>query len=170
MLLGVPSSTLRCRLVKFGESQAGLAMVFSPASYKAYRRATLVTYNGMTKSLKEWAEYAGLKRTTFELRLKKGYTMEEALRKNPRYQQSDKGRLFGGKQIVIDGVKGNIKFHAERIGISRNTVGKRLERGIPIEKALKERVLTPEETQENCIRARYEKRRRDQAAALGIVL
>lgn len=44
------------------------------------------THNGMTKCMSEWAEYAGMKATTFETRIRKGWSLEDAISKPVRHK------------------------------------------------------------------------------------
>jgi hypothetical protein len=47
-------------------------------------RNLLITYNGLTKPLVDWAEQTGIARATISARLKKGWTIEDSLTKPVR--------------------------------------------------------------------------------------
>lgn len=127
--LGVPRTTLVYRIKKFGDSDGSLKMVFSPDRHNWMRAAKFVEHEGETHCLMEWARIAGISTEAFRQRLRKGYTMEEAMRKNPRYGHGGWTKKFGGKRIVIDGVEDSIAGHARRRGIKYSVVKERVQSG-----------------------------------------
>lgn len=135
--LGVPPSTLGARIRKFGDTEEGLEMALRSGSQKWMRRAKMITCKGVTLSIKQWAKRVGLTRAALSSRLNSGYTVEEALRKKPKYSQADKGRMQG-KRIEMDGIVDSIAGHCRRYGIRKETVRHRRKmEGMSIEDAIR---------------------------------
>lgn len=75
---GINPITLRKR-VRMGLTGEAVFQEQSTASERAQRLARRITHRGETKTLEEWANYAGVRRDTLRYRLKKGWSMDKAI-------------------------------------------------------------------------------------------
>lgn len=113
-------------------------MALRSGSQKGLRRAKMMTYNGQTLYIAQWAARAGLPPETVRNRLRHGYTLEEALRREPKYSQADKPRLFGGRRFEMDGIVDSIAGHCRRYGVPVVTVRHRRKfQGMSLEEAIR---------------------------------
>lgn len=179
--LGVPRNTLRGRIAKWGTSKDALPLIFTAESQRWMRTARWITYKGRTMAIKDWAAEVGISPMALSIRLNRlGYTLEEALRKEPKYPEGSGlwNMLHGGRRVVIDGIEDNLAGHARRLGIPYSRVKGRLnprklgENQTPwdVEAALKTPPMDVEARLECCRRAHRDKWSRRQAAAMGIVM
>ena len=93
------------------------------------RPAKLYKIDGVSKTLAEWADSAGMSASALKRRIKRGATLAEALAKPP--VERARGRLY-----EIDGEAKTLTEWATVAGISVATLVKRLARGASIEEAL----------------------------------
>ena len=91
------------------------------------RNNRLITYNGETKTISEWADVLGIKRRTLHNRLCRSHmSVELAFRKEYLY----------GNKITYQGETKTVSQWAKIIGISEGALYQRVfKRKIPIEKA-----------------------------------
>lgn len=165
--LGVPRNTLLGRLKKFGDSSGALKHVFKRESNGWMRAAKFIEWNGERRCMMDWAKIAGVSAAAFRQRISRyGYTMEEAMRKRPKYGHGGLEswtKKFGGKRIVIDGIEDNIAGHARRHGKTYILVKDRLRSGWTLEDAI---LTSKVEDRTPYINASI---RRRELAAMGII-
>lgn len=85
-----------------------------------------ITYNGVTKTMSEWAKYLNLDYTLLKSRLLAGWTFEKAI--------STKNRSIG--KFTINGETNTARYFAKKYNVPVITVYDRLKRGLSIERAL----------------------------------
>lgn len=90
------------------------------------RSNKMITYNGVTKTMSEWAEYFNIDYTLLKSRLLNNWSFEKAI--------STKNRSIG--KFVIDGETNTASYFAKKYNIPVVTVYDRLKRGLSIEEAL----------------------------------
>lgn len=93
-----------------------------------------VTFQGRTLTVSEWSRETGIGFTTLIARLNRGLELEEVFSKKAIQHDNQKPKTI----IEYDGRSGSIKEWAAWIGVSKKTLAKRLKRGIPLARALKE--------------------------------
>lgn len=92
------------------------------------RVSRLLTYNGETKCLTEWARGIGVDPKTLYYRLKQGWTLEKALTTTATPARGRKVRMltYNGKTLCL-------KDWARELGIGTDTLRDRINRGLPDE-------------------------------------
>ena len=91
--------------------------------------ARLITHNGMTKCLAEWAEYYGVGYINFSQRIRLGYAIEDAIKPNDQ--------LKGGNHLItFNGKTQNVTAWAKETGINRDKMYNRIKRGWSVERIL----------------------------------
>lgn len=168
--LGVPRNTLFGRLLKFGQGKDAMPMVFSPKRHFWMRAATFIKYNGETRCIQDWAKKAGITAEALGQRLRKGYTMTEAMRREPKYGQGGWQRLHGGRRVRLDGIEANMSTHARRLGIPYSRIKDRVASGMSAEEAITKPKMSQEERLERCRESKRANWRRNQSAALRVIL
>jgi lambda repressor-like predicted transcriptional regulator len=91
----------------------------------------LLTHNGQTKVLTEWARQAGVSLSTLKERLARGWPLSEAVTMGPR-QMERKGQALH----EMNGERRTLKDWSKAVGLNPATVQCRLQRGWSLEKAL----------------------------------
>lgn len=86
----------------------------------------LVTYNGKTQTISQWADELNINVKTLYTRFERGFSVERAL--NYNYKKSHAITYMGKKQTVVE--------WAKEFNINAQTLYTRLNRGWSIEKAL----------------------------------
>ena len=94
------------------------------------RRSRLLSLNGVTQCVADWAEETGISRYTIHDRLKNGWTAEQALTTTMHEQQ------VGYKLLTLHGVTKSQAEWARDLGIPAGTIGSRLRQGWTAERAL----------------------------------
>ena len=96
-----------------------------------------ITYDGITMSGKDWAEYAGLPYMTFKRRYMDGWPMEKALDQK-RYAVG--GRKKGGtpnnRRFTVDGISRRVSEWSRVSGIPQYVLHERLRKGYTMGQAL----------------------------------
>ena len=99
----------------------------------AYTKKTVLTFNGKSQTLEQWASELGLDTTTLWSRLHSGWPIEKA--------------LVSGKcsatLLEYKGVKKNISQWAKEKGLNRHTVAQRIRNGWTVEQALETPLVEP---------------------------
>ena len=90
------------------------------------KNSRLITHNGETKCLQDWAQSAGLKFAIVDYRLKAGWTIEEAL----------KPSTLPRKELTLKGRTQSIGNWSRELRIQAQTIRWRLKAGWPVEKIL----------------------------------
>ena len=124
--LNIPAVTLYRRAKK------GCSAEKFKSIYRNDRK--FITYNGETKTRKEWASFYGLD-AAFISRLKRGWSIDEAMQ-TPQGQSPNKIPGKFGKLFDHQGKSFNYGGWGEELGGSHYTVSARLKRGWDLEKAL----------------------------------
>jgi hypothetical protein len=88
----------------------------------------MITHDGRTLCLLDWAREAGLTQQSLGARLKRGMSMKEAI-ETPRQSGIDHIVSYGGKEQCL-------KAWAKEVGIQRLTLYYRLSNGWDVERAL----------------------------------
>lgn len=93
----------------------------------------LITYNGKTQNMTQWAREIGVRRELIKDRLKSGWSVEDALtkRKCELWERKD------NRLLTYDGKTMTLSQWAKEIGMNRSTLSHRInERGWTVERAL----------------------------------
>ena len=93
----------------------------------------LITYNGKTQNMTQWAREIGVRRELIKDRLKSGWSVEDALtkRKCELWERKD------NRLLTYDGKTMTVSQWAKEIGVNRSTLSHRInERGWTVERAL----------------------------------
>lgn len=93
----------------------------------------LITYNGKTQNMTQWAREIGVCRELIKDRLKSGWSVEDALtkRKCELWERKD------NRLLTYDGKTMTVSQWAKEIGVNRSTLSHRInERGWTVERAL----------------------------------
>ena len=93
----------------------------------------LITYNGKTQNMTQWAKEIGVRREIIKDRLKSGWSVEDALtkRKCELWERKD------NRLLTYDGKTMTVSQWAKEIGVNRSTLSHRInERGWTVERAL----------------------------------
>lgn len=85
-----------------------------------------ITYNGMTKTMSEWASYLNLDYGLLKSRILNGWTFEKAI--------SIKNRSIG--KFTVNGETNTARYFAKKYNVPVITVYNRLKRGLSIEESL----------------------------------
>lgn len=93
------------------------------------RNNRLLTFNGRTMPLSEWAENVGIDHTVIRSRLRIGWPVERALTEPVPKRRRKEPLTFNGETLPIT-------TWARRTGIDSKTLGDRISRGWPVERAL----------------------------------
>lgn len=96
------------------------------------RSSKFLTYQGKTLSQSQWARELGLSRSVIHGRVKRGLPVEEILRTE---KHAHRGENHHQKLITFNGVTMNQKQWAEKIGISPQSISRRL-KTMSVEQAL----------------------------------
>lgn len=97
--------------------------------YRGSATTLLITYNGRTQFLTQWATEIGILQSTLSTRLGRfGWSIERALT-TPCQKNSEIELTHNGITLTLSG-------WAERIGLSKETLLKRRRRGLPVEEIL----------------------------------
>lgn len=169
--LGVPRNTLAERIRKFGDNEEAYKMVFTSERHFWMRAATFVEYKGETRCLMDWAKVAGITSSALCQRLKKGYSMEQAMQRLPPYRVHSWNKLHGGKRIVLDGVEDNITGHAKRRGLKISCVKSRITKNkMSVVDALTMPLCDKEERLRKARMVTRSNNMKRKAAALGIIM
>lgn len=99
------------------------------------RGVRLLTYQGITCSIPEWAERTGLTAEAIACRLRRGDSVEHALT----------APMASCKTLTYQGVICSIPEWAERTGLTSALIYKRLARGVPVERVLTDPPLSRQE-------------------------
>ena len=101
----------------------------------AYTKKTVLTFNGKSQTLEEWAFELHLDTTTLWARLSNGWPLEKA--------------LVSGKcsatLLEYKGVKKNISQWAKETGLKSHTIAQRIRNGWTVEQALETPLVPPKE-------------------------
>lgn len=92
------------------------------------RANRLLTHNGLTLPVAEWAERLGINANTIRVRLWEGFTTEAALTP-ARYKSPDHTLTHEGQTLPVSA-------WAKRLNIKADTISARLSRGKTVEQAL----------------------------------
>lgn len=92
------------------------------------RTNRMITHDGRTQCLLDWAREAGITQQSLAARLKRGMSMKEAL-ETPRQSGIDHIVSYGGKEQCLEA-------WAQEVGINRSTLLYRLSNGWDVERAL----------------------------------
>ncbi len=88
-----PHGTTLDRIDSHGDYEPGNVRWATPREQARNRRtARLLSFRGRTQSLIEWSEETGIRRVTIAARLRKGWTVEEALTV-PLIDRAERGRI-----------------------------------------------------------------------------
>ena len=98
------------------------------------RRNHLITYNGQTKCMAEWAEHIGISYHTFRTRINLGWPIERVMTQQPR--KSPGKRTLPKRLVTFRGKTQSISEWANEYGMGHMTLHSRLKKGWPIERAL----------------------------------
>lgn len=102
--------------------------------------ARLIEYNGETKQLIEWAECFGIKYTTVRERLRRGWTVEEALSTPPsthrQLHPNQPKKRSHWRYITVNGERMCIAEAGRKYGVDPIKLRKRLDRGMTPEEAI----------------------------------
>jgi hypothetical protein len=90
----------------------------------------LLTINGVTKTIKEWATETGIKQNTLLCRFRYGVPEERLL--EPIEERKERNTHF----CIVNGKKVSISDLAKRLNMNYNTLWSRIKRGWTIEKIL----------------------------------
>lgn len=97
-------------------------------------------HNGRSFTIWEWAERIGLKKKTLRARLRRGWTIEEALDPEAGERRKVAGRVKSGKHnerlLTWKGETLPTSAWARRTGLARRTIRERLRAGWTVERAL----------------------------------
>jgi hypothetical protein len=96
------------------------------------RSSKFITYQGKTLSLAQWARELGFSRAIVSQRLKRGLPVEEVLRTE---KHAHRGENHNQNLITFNGITMNQKQWAEKIGISPQSISRRL-KTMSVEQAL----------------------------------
>jgi hypothetical protein len=95
----------------------------------------LITFNGKTQRVIEWAREIGMSSVTLNRRLQQGWSIEDALTLPPRaFRANRPTRCI--RPIIFDGRTQSLSAWAREIGIRPTALMSRLRKGWPIERAL----------------------------------
>lgn len=97
--------------------------------FRPERFAKRYEAHGESKTLVQWAQQVGIHPDTIRQRLKRGFTVEQAIDPNGRAFSTAKTHTLNGKDHTID-------EWAEIKGINRRTIDSRLRMGWTLEEAL----------------------------------
>lgn len=132
-LTGIPFNTLASRLKSYPIEQAidpafKAKVAARPIFNGQRRRAKIHTVNGVSKTLQQWADHAGIKLHTLAMRVRKGRTLEQALAMTP-----------GERAVIpytINGVTKSLAEWADHAGVSYNTFLARMRKGRSLAEAV----------------------------------
>ncbi len=95
----------------------------------------LITHNGQTLTLTEWARKTRVPLNRLRTRLERGVPFADAISKTYRYRPR---RISDRSNIVeFQGVSLTLTDWAKRLGLHRNTLDNRIKRGWMLERALR---------------------------------
>lgn len=129
-LSGVPATTIWHRVTKMGWEHK--EAIFTPAGIAKVGRkpSTALTVNGETLPIEEWAEKAGLNRTTIDERLKRGWSKEDAVLL-PVGERTGRGATNGNARLTalqVSKIRAHLTKKSDRqlardFGVSKTTIG-----------------------------------------------
>lgn len=101
----------------------------------------VITFNGESMTLQQWSEKVGIKRETIAARLNKGKTVEAALTLSVATRPLNRGcdyhnHRIGNRVIEFGGVKLTLQQWSKKLGIKRECLATRLNRGWSVERAI----------------------------------
>lgn len=102
------------------------------------RKNVMLTWNNMVLTLAEWARKVGIDQRVISRRLRRGWTVKEALTIRPEYgiRWRDANNKIGHHLYTINGETLTLTEWCSRFGMCANTVRYRMRRGFGIEVAL----------------------------------
>jgi hypothetical protein len=108
------------------------------------RANRLLSHDGRTKTLAEWAEVTGVKAVTLSSRIRDGWSVGAAL-STPKLDEWDNKR-WEGREVILefDGLSMNLPAWSERLGIKYATLRSRFKKGWSAEQILCQPLLTPQ--------------------------
>lgn len=95
-----------------------------------FRHNRVLTFEGQTKCLVEWAEEIGVNRRTLQVRLSRGWSVERALTKPPAPKRSRKGG------VTWNGKTKSLPEWERETGVPFKTIASRLLKGWSPEEAI----------------------------------
>lgn len=105
-----------------------------PRDRRARRR--MLTLDGQTHCLSEWAAIYGLPRDLLASRLDGGWDLREALTTPPRQRRATSPTL--GRQYECGGESRTIQEWSEHLGVNKFTLYSRLKSGWPVDRVFSE--------------------------------
>lgn len=114
----------------------GLCRWATPSEQMTARRNTVwLSHRGERLSIQQWSERTGIKRSTLERRLRRGWSVSEALEKPVN---NTAGRLKPSRFITHAGITLSLSAWSRRTGIPRDTISWRISKGWDMDRALTE--------------------------------
>lgn len=89
----------------------------------------LITYNGETKTIQQWADITGISNKTISQRIAAGWSIDKVMT-TPIHTE------FHNNPITFNGTTLSKAEWARRLGLSHNAIANRIDRGWSVEKAL----------------------------------
>ena len=93
-------------------------------------RNHVISFNGKTQNLTQWAEEYGLSYNLLRDRLMLGWTFDDALNVQPSTKNKQE------KLLTFNGVTMNLTQWSKELNLCRRTITERLKRGLPTEQVL----------------------------------
>lgn len=129
--VGMQRGTLAFRIKSGWSTERALTQPVVKTNPPINPHAVKLTYDGRTLRVSEWSKKTGLGEKCIRERLKRGWTVEQAL--TERSGQRDKVRQ---RLLTLNGETRNIAQWAKKTGLRRNCIEKRLQLGWSIEDTL----------------------------------
>lgn len=122
-----PKHTLERKNNDLGYSKENCCWETRKAQARNFRHNRILEHNGEKHCISEWAEILGTTHDSISKKLKKGYTVEQALTIKPKinYQPVE----FNGELLSIKEIE-------RRLGVSHGTIRHRVKSGISIQDAI----------------------------------
>lgn len=93
------------------------------------RNNHVITFNGETKNLTEWATLKNMRHGLLIERLKRGWSIEKTLTTPAEKKPSI-------RLLIVDGITRSISAWAREVGISEHTIRERIKVGLPSRQAI----------------------------------